>query len=83
MLPEHDALAVHDWLAVAMTDGSSGDQKIFLAAPLSLKEIEDSFANQIETRDGVFLGFTRGGRHSLEVTPPRCAGAGGKTHRQG
>ncbi len=47
-------LAVHDWLAVATTDGASGDQKIYLAAPLTLAEIEDLFADQIETRDGVF-----------------------------
>jgi len=54
VLPEHDALAVHDWLAVATTDGASGDQKIFLAAPLSLTEIERYFADQIETQDRVF-----------------------------
>ncbi len=53
ILPEHDALAVNEWLAVATTDGASGDQKIYLAAPLSLEEIEDLFAAQIETRDGV------------------------------
>jgi len=53
ILPEHDALAVHDWLAVALTDGAAGDQKIFLAAPLSLKEIEENFADQIVVRDAV------------------------------
>lgn len=54
VLPEHDALVTQDFLAVAMTDGASGDQKIFLAAPLSLKEIEEHFRTQIESRDGVF-----------------------------
>lgn len=54
VLPEHDALATEDFLAVATTDGASGDQKIFLAAPLSLKEIEEHFGSQIEIRDGVF-----------------------------
>jgi ATP-dependent helicase HrpB len=44
---------VHDWLAVATTDGASGDQKIYLAAPLTLAEIEELFADQIEARDGV------------------------------
>ncbi len=53
ILPEHDGLAVHDFLAVATTDGASGDQKIFLAAPLSLAEIENEFGNLIETREGV------------------------------
>ncbi|MCB1433564.1 MAG: ATP-dependent helicase HrpB [Alphaproteobacteria bacterium] len=53
ILPEHDQLMKEDWLAVATTDGASGDQKIFLAAPLSLKEIEDHFGDQIMSRDGV------------------------------
>ena len=54
VLPEHDALVTQEFLAVATTDGASGDQKIFLAAPLSLKEIEEHFGDQIEVRDGVF-----------------------------
>ncbi len=53
ILPEHDGLAVHDFLAVATTDGASGDQKIFLAAPLSSSEIEREFGGLIETREGV------------------------------
>lgn len=48
ILPEHDGLAKQDFLAVATTDGASGDQKIFLAAPLTLQEIETHFAGQIE-----------------------------------
>jgi ATP-dependent helicase HrpB len=54
VLPEHDALVTQDYLAVATTDGASGDQKIFLAAPLSLREIEEHFRDQIEARNGVF-----------------------------
>ena len=54
VLPEHDALMTQDFLAVATTDGASGDQKIFLAAPLSQREIEEHFKDQIEARDGVF-----------------------------
>ena len=54
VLPEHDALVTQDFLAVATTDGAAGDQKIYLAAPLSLKEIEEHFRDQIEARDGVF-----------------------------
>lgn len=54
VLPEHDALVTQDFLAVATTDGASGNQKIYLAAPLSLKEIEEHFKEQIEARDGVF-----------------------------
>lgn len=53
ILPEHDALMKEDWLAVATTDGAAGDQKIFLAAALSLKEIEDHFGHLIDVRDGV------------------------------
>ncbi len=54
ILPDHDSLAVHDWLAVAMTDGRAGDQKIHLAAPLTLGEIEAHFAAQIEVKEDVF-----------------------------
>jgi ATP-dependent helicase HrpB len=53
ILPEHDSLSVNDWLAVATTDGSSGDQKIRLAAPLSLAEIEEHFEALIEVREDV------------------------------
>ena len=53
VLPDHDALVTQEFLAVATTDGAAGDQKIFLAAPLSLKEIETHFADQIDTRDGI------------------------------
>ena len=53
VLPEHDALSVHDWLAVATTDGAAGDQKIYLAAPLSLAEIETHFGEQILETESV------------------------------
>lgn len=53
ILPEHDPLVTEDFLAVATTDGSAGDQKIFLAAPLSLAGIEAHFAGAIETREEV------------------------------
>ena len=51
ILPEHDGLAVHDFLAVAHTDGAAGDQKIHLAAPLSLAQIETHFAAHIESAE--------------------------------
>lgn len=53
ILPEHDSLAKQDFLAVATTDGASGDQKIFLAVPLTLQEIERHFASQIELVENV------------------------------
>ena len=53
ILPEHDPLVTQDFLAVATTDGAAGDQKIFLAAPLTLAEIEAHFAEAIETREQV------------------------------
>jgi ATP-dependent helicase HrpB len=53
ILPEHDPLAAHNYLAVALTDGSSGDQKIHLAAPLGADEIERHFADQIEVRERI------------------------------
>ena len=53
ILAEHDALAREKWLAVATSDGTSGDQRIFLAARLTLDEIEQHFAPHIETRDTI------------------------------
>jgi ATP-dependent helicase HrpB len=53
VLPEHDALAKNDFLAVATTDGASGDQKIFLAAALSREEIETHFAGHIQLSEDV------------------------------
>ena len=53
MLPEHEALARQEWLAVATTDGASGDQKIFLAAPLTFADIEKHFGQQIEAVENV------------------------------
>ena len=38
---------------MATTDGASGDQKIFLAAPLTLAEIERHFGQQIEVIENV------------------------------
>ncbi len=49
ILAEHDRLSVNDFLAVALTDGASGDQRIYLAAPLTSSEIEKHFASHIET----------------------------------
>jgi ATP-dependent RNA helicase HrpB len=51
ILPEHDALAREEFLAVAMTDGASGDQRIFLAASLARDDIESHFAAHIKERD--------------------------------
>jgi ATP-dependent helicase HrpB len=51
ILPEHDRLAREGFLAVATTDGTSGDQKIFLAASLTRDDIESLFADQIKESD--------------------------------
>ncbi len=51
VLPEHDALSNEDFLAVATTDGASGDQRIFLAAALARGDIERYFAAHIKERD--------------------------------
>jgi ATP-dependent helicase HrpB len=50
-LPQHDPLAREDFLAVATTDGTSGDQKIFLAATLTRNDIETIFADHIKESD--------------------------------
>lgn len=53
MLDETEPLAAAEFLAVAHLDGAARDARIFLAAPLTRAEIEDTFADQIDTRDVV------------------------------
>ena len=50
-LPESDPLAAGDWLAVADLDVGGASARIFLAAPLTLAEIEDDFGDRIVTED--------------------------------
>ena len=49
VLPDGDPLAAHEWLAVADLDGDRREARIFLAAPLTRAEIEETFADGIET----------------------------------
>jgi ATP-dependent helicase HrpB len=51
MLPAHDPLAGEEFLAVGSLDGEARESRIFLAAPISLGEIEEDFAAAIETAD--------------------------------
>ena len=53
VLPEHDGLAKQEFLAVALTDGASGDQKIHLAAALSRTEIAAHFKDLITIAEDV------------------------------
>jgi ATP-dependent helicase HrpB len=53
ILAAHDPLATSAFLAVATTDGKPGDQRIFLAAALTIEEIETHFAGQIATEERV------------------------------
>ncbi len=47
VLPETDALAAADLLAVAELDGAAIDARIFLAAPLTLAELAAAYAGEI------------------------------------
>ena len=53
VLPPGDPLGAEEWLAVADLDGDKREARLFLAAPLTLAEIEESFADLIETVDFV------------------------------
>jgi ATP-dependent helicase HrpB len=48
ILPPEDALSRESWLAVAATDGDRRDARIFLAAPISLDDIETLHADAIQ-----------------------------------
>ncbi|WP_448188689.1 ATP-dependent helicase HrpB [Azospirillum sp. sgz301742] len=46
---EPEPLSAEDWLAVADLDGAARESRIFLAAPVTLAELEDVFADHIRT----------------------------------
>lgn len=52
-LPESDPLAASDWLAAADLDVGGASARIYLAAPLTLAEIEDDFGELIAAEDVV------------------------------
>ncbi len=53
VLPETDPLAGADWLVAADLSGEARDARIFLAAPLTLAEIESTFEHAISEQDEV------------------------------
>lgn len=50
-LPEGDPMANEEFLVVADLDGSAQDSRIFLAAPITVGEIEDLYADRIVAED--------------------------------
>ncbi|MBP2295396.1 ATP-dependent helicase HrpB [Azospirillum rugosum] len=44
-----EPLTAQDWLAVADLDGAARESRVFLAAPVTLAELEDTFAEHIRT----------------------------------
>jgi ATP-dependent helicase HrpB len=54
VVPEHDALAKVDFIAIALLDNAQADAKVFLAAAITRAEIEQTFASLIEIESGVF-----------------------------
>jgi len=51
MLPDTDSLADAAFLAVAELDGRGRESRIFLAAPITLEDVEAYFAEQIEQEE--------------------------------
>ncbi|HYH37372.1 MAG TPA: ATP-dependent helicase HrpB, partial [Azospirillum sp.] len=47
--PEPEPLSAEDWLAVADLDGAARESRIFLATPVTLAELEDTFAEHVRT----------------------------------
>lgn len=66
-LPEGDAMGNEEFVVVADLDGTAQNARIFLAAPLTVGEIEDLYASRIvdedvlswSTREGVVLARRR------------------------
>ena len=53
VLPEGDAMANEEFLVVADLDGSAQDSRIFLAAPITMGEIEELYADRIASDEAV------------------------------
>lgn len=53
VLPESDPLAAEDFLVVADLDGQARDARIFLACPLARAELDEVFADHLES--GAFV----------------------------
>lgn len=60
VLPEGDAMANEEFLVVADLDGSTQDARIFLAAPVTLAEIEELYAKRIVDEEIVDWGEREG-----------------------
>ncbi len=54
VVPEHDAMAKSEFIAIALLDNTGADAKVFLAAEISRAEIEQHFGDLIVKRSGVF-----------------------------
>ena len=54
VVPEWSPLAKEEFIAVADVDGIGTEAKVFLAAPLSARDIEKGFADRIVTEEQVF-----------------------------
>lgn len=50
MLPQEDALAQEDWLAIAQLDGQRQEGRVYLAAPLALTTLKTVFAEQLQAK---------------------------------
>ncbi|MGQ9365711.1 ATP-dependent helicase HrpB [Azospirillum sp. ST 5-10] len=50
---EPEPLSAEDWLAVADLDGAARESRIFLAAPVTRAELEETFAEQIREETAV------------------------------
>ncbi len=53
ILPPTDPLAASEYLSVAALDGDAQEARIFLAAPLTLAELEEQFSDAITSADFV------------------------------
>jgi ATP-dependent helicase HrpB len=60
VLPEGDPMANEEFVVVADLDGSTQDSRIYLAAPITLAEIEELYADRIESDETVRWGEREG-----------------------
>lgn len=71
LLKEDDPLRHQAWLAVANLDGQRQEGRVYLAAPLDLATIEQTFAAHIETHIGLRFDHKK---QELIASEKRCLG---------
>jgi len=52
-LPDNEPLAAEDWLAIATLGGSGSEGRVYLAAPMTIEDVQDLYGERFRTEERV------------------------------